>query len=156
LRNKILLQNGIINDVDARPIPVNADCARCQLVNPFENKYCSSCGYPLSVAAYEELKAADSEELNQIKEELGKRTQEITELKAESAKWPELAKDIAEQLQTYRKYTDDNVKHMLHMRHIGGGGNMSHEKRQSKAIEYSACLRLFERNQAKAKLCVEL
>ncbi len=70
LKNQILLQNGIITDVDAKPKPTVADCARCQLINPLENKYCSSCGYPLSVAAYEELKAADNEELDKIKMQL--------------------------------------------------------------------------------------
>jgi integrase/recombinase XerD len=72
LKQKILVQNGIITEVDAKPAPTVADCARCRLVNPLENKYCSSCGYPLSVSAYEELKAAETEELNQIKTELEK------------------------------------------------------------------------------------
>jgi hypothetical protein len=40
-----------------------------RLVN-FTLEYCSSCGYPLSVAAYEELKAADNEELNKVKKHL--------------------------------------------------------------------------------------
>lgn len=70
LRNKILLENGIINDVEAKSMSVNADCARCQLVNPLENKYCSACGYPLSVTAYEELKATENEELNLLKIQL--------------------------------------------------------------------------------------
>lgn len=71
LKQKILVQNGIISEADVpKPAPTVADCARCQLVNPLENKYCSSCGYPLSVAAYEELKAADNEELNKVKKHL--------------------------------------------------------------------------------------
>jgi hypothetical protein len=44
LKQKILVQNGILTEVDARPKPTVADCARCRLVNPLENKYCSSCG----------------------------------------------------------------------------------------------------------------
>jgi integrase/recombinase XerD len=70
LKQKILVQNGIIPEANAKPKPTVADCARCQLVNPLENKYCSSCGYPLSVAAYEELKAIDNEELNKVKIQL--------------------------------------------------------------------------------------
>lgn len=70
LKQKILVQNGIITEVDSKPKPTVADCARCQLVNPLENKYCSSCGYPLSVAAYEELEAADNKELNMVKMQL--------------------------------------------------------------------------------------
>jgi ribosomal protein L37E len=70
LKQEILVQNGIITEVDAKPKLTVADCARCRLVNPLENKYCSSCGYPLSVAAYEELKAADSKELREVKSEM--------------------------------------------------------------------------------------
>jgi hypothetical protein len=69
LKQKILVQNGIVpeNSASVRPAPTIAECGRCQLVNPLENKYCSSCGYPLSVVAYEELKAADNAELNKLK-----------------------------------------------------------------------------------------
>lgn len=67
LMQKILNQNGIITEDNARPTPTISECARCSFTNPLENKYCSSCGYPLSVAAYEELKAVNNEELNKIK-----------------------------------------------------------------------------------------
>jgi ribosomal protein L37E len=71
LKQKILIQNGIITEADVlKPSPTVANCARCQLVNPLENKYCSSCGYPLSVAAYEELKASENAEMNKVKAEL--------------------------------------------------------------------------------------
>ena len=46
LKQKILVQNGIITEVDAKPTPTVAECARCQLVNPLENKYCTSCSIP--------------------------------------------------------------------------------------------------------------
>lgn len=70
LKQKILLQNGIIPEIAAKPTPTISECARCSLTNPLENKYCFSCGYPLNVAAYEELKAADNEELNKVKMQL--------------------------------------------------------------------------------------
>lgn len=106
LKQKILVQNGIITEVDTtKPTPTVADCARCRLVNPLENKYCSSCGYPLSVSAYEELKAADSKELNEIKARLD-----------EYKRWPELTKEIIDQLQMYKNFRNDDVKLMLHMR----------------------------------------
>jgi integrase/recombinase XerD len=84
LKQKILMENGIITEVDAatKPTPIIADCSRCRLVNPLENKYCSSCGYPLSVAAYEELKAADSEQINQIRGELGQLKTDYSNLKS--------------------------------------------------------------------------
>lgn len=58
LKQKILAQNGITSEDITRPTPTISECARCSLSNPLENKYCSSCGYPLSVAAYEELNVA--------------------------------------------------------------------------------------------------
>jgi integrase/recombinase XerD len=35
-------------------------CARCNLTNVIENKYCSGCSYPLSPLAFEEIKAAEN------------------------------------------------------------------------------------------------
>jgi ribosomal protein L37E len=68
LKQKILVQNGILTEADVpKPTPTVSGCARCRLVNTIENKYCSSCGYPLSVGAYEELKAAENEEMNKVK-----------------------------------------------------------------------------------------
>jgi integrase/recombinase XerD len=116
LRNKILLQNGIINDTDARPIPVNSDCARCQLVNPLENKYCSSCGYPLSVTAYEELKAAAYEELKaaaRVKEELDKRGQEIAELKMNMQKTGSLNVEVWKSLEAQILQGKDHLDNVM-------------------------------------------
>ena len=80
LKQKILAQNGIVSGDITRPAPTIAECARCSLTNPLENKYCSSCGYPLSVAAYEELKAADNEELNKVKMQLQELEAGLSEL----------------------------------------------------------------------------
>jgi len=81
LKQKILAYNGIINADEAKPTPNVSSCARCELVNPLENKYCSSCGYPLRVSAYEELKAEETKELNIVKAEVSCLSQELTELK---------------------------------------------------------------------------
>jgi hypothetical protein len=35
------------------------DCPRCNLINTFENKYCSKCSYPLVPDAYEEKAQED-------------------------------------------------------------------------------------------------
>lgn len=56
LKQKILLQNGIIIETIAKPIPTISECARCSLTNPLENKYCSSCSYPLTPSAFDEIK----------------------------------------------------------------------------------------------------
>ncbi|MGA7369305.1 MAG: hypothetical protein WBX01_09255 [Nitrososphaeraceae archaeon] len=48
LKQKILAQNGIWTSSETRPKPTVADCPRCNLVNCIDNKYCSSCSYPLT------------------------------------------------------------------------------------------------------------
>jgi integrase/recombinase XerD len=69
LKRTILAQNGIIaegNDA-LRAKPAVIICGRCNLVNPLEDKYCSSCTYPLSPAAYEEIKANENKEYHDLK-----------------------------------------------------------------------------------------
>ena len=68
LKQKILAQNGILTEVESKPEPTIADCARCFFVNPFETKYCSSCGYPLSVAAYDEIKEQENSRFRALEE----------------------------------------------------------------------------------------
>jgi len=70
LRQKILHENGITTEEDSKPIAVNAECARCKFINSLENKYCSACAYPLSVTAYEELKAEETKELDVLKAQM--------------------------------------------------------------------------------------
>jgi ribosomal protein L37E len=90
LKQKILVQNGIITEVDAKPMPTVADCARCRTINPLENKYCSSCGYPLSVAAYEELKAAETEKIAELKTQIDKMKQDHSEMLGIKAQMDEM------------------------------------------------------------------
>lgn len=81
LKKKILVQNGIISESEvSKPSPTISECPRCCLVNTIENKYCSSCGYPLSVAAYEELKAADNKELDGLRAQIDKLTQDHSDV----------------------------------------------------------------------------
>jgi hypothetical protein len=61
LKNQILLRDGIITEesVIAQRKPSVLVCPRCSLVNASENKYCSSCSYPLIPSAFEEIKEAE-------------------------------------------------------------------------------------------------
>lgn len=68
LKQKILAQNGIISEADGKPKPSIADCPRCSLVNVIENKYCSSCSYPLTPSAFEEIKAAEELKVNTLEQ----------------------------------------------------------------------------------------
>ena len=68
LKQKILIHNGIISEGDGKSKPSVADCPRCNLVNAIENKYCSSCSYPLTPVAYEEIKAAENERIRNLEQ----------------------------------------------------------------------------------------
>jgi hypothetical protein len=46
LKEKILIQNGILNEDTLKSKSSIIDCPRCQLINVVENKYCSKCSYP--------------------------------------------------------------------------------------------------------------
>jgi integrase/recombinase XerD len=59
LKQKILVQNGIWTNPETRPKSTVADCPRCNLVNCIDNKYCTSCSYPLTSSAFDEIKAAE-------------------------------------------------------------------------------------------------
>jgi integrase/recombinase XerD len=70
LKRTILAQNGIAleNDDELKPKPAVRDCPRCNLVNSFENKYCSKCSYSLTPQAYEEIKAQEDVKFKAIEE----------------------------------------------------------------------------------------
>ena len=67
LKEKILEQNGIVLDTSKVKRLTVIDCPRCQLVNQFENKYCSKCSYPLKPEAYDELKEKEEKEMKEMK-----------------------------------------------------------------------------------------
>ena len=67
LKRKILVENGIwTNDDNIKLKSTIADCPRCNLINCLENKYCSSCSYPLTTSAFEEIKAAEEQKLQAL------------------------------------------------------------------------------------------
>jgi integrase/recombinase XerD len=69
LKRTILAQNGISLKGEAlRSEPAVRDCPRCNLVNTFENKYCSKCSYPLTPQAYEEIKAQEDEKFKAVEQ----------------------------------------------------------------------------------------
>jgi hypothetical protein len=43
------------------------NCPRCYLVNVMENKYCSTCSYPLVPSAFEEIKMMEEIQINELK-----------------------------------------------------------------------------------------
>ena len=59
LKQKNLAQNGILTEVETQLKSTVADCPKCKLVNCIQNKFCSSCSYPLTPSAFEEIKVAE-------------------------------------------------------------------------------------------------
>jgi integrase/recombinase XerD len=59
LKQKILVQNGIMTEQQVEKKPAVLNCPRCSLVNAVGNKYCSKCSYPLVSSAFDEIKAAE-------------------------------------------------------------------------------------------------
>ena len=68
LKQKILIQNGIISEQELEKKPSILNCPRCSLVNAIENKYCSKCSYPLVPSAFDEIKEAENMKVKQIQE----------------------------------------------------------------------------------------
>jgi integrase/recombinase XerD len=70
LKNQILVRNGIISEASAaaQRRPSVLSCARCNLVNAIDNKFCSRCSYPLTPEAYEEIKAQEDLKLRIMEE----------------------------------------------------------------------------------------
>ena len=60
LKNKILVHNGIVPDVDLESKPSVRTCSRCNLVNGIDFQYCSTCSYPLVPSAFEQLKEEEN------------------------------------------------------------------------------------------------
>jgi hypothetical protein len=70
LKEKILLQNGIISDSEMQKRPSILNCPRCSFVNPVENKYCSKCSYPLTIQGYDEIKEQESLKFRSLEERI--------------------------------------------------------------------------------------
>ncbi len=68
LKNKILEYNGISIDNAIKQRPAISDCPRCNFINALENKYCSSCSYPLSSQAFDEIKQKEEIRIKKLEE----------------------------------------------------------------------------------------
>jgi hypothetical protein len=68
LKEKILQYNGIISDDASKKKSSIIDCARCELVNTIENKYCSKCSYPLKPEAYDEIKGLEEKRIKTLEQ----------------------------------------------------------------------------------------
>ena len=68
LKQKILIQNGILPPEELKGKPSVLNCARCGLVNAFENKYCSVCSYPLTAVAFDEIKLEEDKKFTSLNE----------------------------------------------------------------------------------------
>jgi integrase/recombinase XerD len=68
LKQKILVQNGIISEQQIEKKPSILNCPRCSLVNAVDNKYCSKCSYPLVPSAFDEIKEAENKKMQEIQE----------------------------------------------------------------------------------------
>ena len=68
LKAQILVHNGVLNEEETQKKPSLMFCPRCSLVNALDNKYCSSCSYPLVATAFDEIKAAEDMKLRTLKE----------------------------------------------------------------------------------------
>lgn len=82
LKNKILIQNGIISE-NGQKKPLILTCPRCELTNMIENKYCSKCSYPLKPEAYDEIKESEEKRIKMLEE---KYTKDMNSLRSEMSK----------------------------------------------------------------------
>ena len=82
LKQKILLHNGIISETARKPMPTIAECARCSLTNPLENKYCSSCSYPLTPSAFDEIKEQEDSKFRSLEDRFNEMQSKLESLVA--------------------------------------------------------------------------
>jgi integrase/recombinase XerD len=79
LKQKILIQNGILPPEELKGIPSVLNCARCGLVNAIENKYCSKCSYPLTPQAFDEIKLEEDKKIISLNDKYEKDINELRE-----------------------------------------------------------------------------
>ena len=79
LKNKILEYNGIKTQKEVQNKLSISHCPRCELVNAFENKYCSKCSYPLVPSAFDEIKEAENLKLKTMAEKYEQDMQSMRE-----------------------------------------------------------------------------
>lgn len=54
------------------------NCPRCELVNAFENKYCSKCSYPIKPEAYDEIKQNEENKIMEIEKRYSEKISTLT------------------------------------------------------------------------------
>jgi hypothetical protein len=79
LKQKILVQNGIVSEQQIEKKPSILNCPRCTLINTIENKYCSKCSYPLVPSAFDEIKAVEDKRIKTIEEKYEQDMKEMRE-----------------------------------------------------------------------------
>jgi hypothetical protein len=72
LKQRILVQNGIIAEQQIERKPSIINCPRCSLVNAIDNKYCTKCSYPLVPFAFDEIKKAENRKIQEIQQKYNK------------------------------------------------------------------------------------
>jgi hypothetical protein len=77
LKEKILVYNGIVSENEIKKKPSIHLCPRCEFVNPIEYKICSSCSYPLTPSAFEEIKLEEDRKIRVLEEKHSKEIQSI-------------------------------------------------------------------------------
>ena len=76
LKSKILEHNGIISEKESRKPSVQS-CPRCNLINAFENSYCSKCSYPLKPEAYDEIKQSEEDRIRELEERYSQKVDDV-------------------------------------------------------------------------------
>jgi integrase/recombinase XerD len=79
LKQKILIQNGIVAEQQIERKPSILNCPRCSLVNAIDNKYCTKCSYPLVPSAFDEVKEAENRKIQEIQQKYNKDIEAIRE-----------------------------------------------------------------------------
>jgi hypothetical protein len=77
LKNQILLRNGIISENEIKKKPSIHLCPKCEFVNTIEHKLCSSCSYPLTTSAFEDIKSDEDKKIKLLEEKHSKEIQLI-------------------------------------------------------------------------------
>ena len=80
LKQKILVQNGIISEQQIEKRPSILNCPRCGLVNAIDNKFCSKCSYLLVPSAFDEIKAAEETKFKAMEERFNSMQSQIQAL----------------------------------------------------------------------------
>ncbi len=78
LKNKILVHNGIIDQKLENMKITILNCPRCELVNAFENKYCSKCSYPIKPEAYDEIKQNEESKIMELEKRYSEKISTLT------------------------------------------------------------------------------